>query len=317
MTEHNLDLAILEYGYTKRDGRFRSGLEFTVALAQIAEECGYSRFWFTEHHGVGLQIACPEVVIAAVAAKTSRIRVGSAGILLNYYSPFKVAETFHTLATLFPGRIDLGLARGIGATPEVAALLWDALPRPVNANAAAALFERKVRDVIAHLRSGYEAQRKMPSDAALPSMPEIWLHGTGTVSAALAAKLGTKLTMAAWLPDTEEVDVPATLAAYAARFQMAPDAPAPAACLSLAGICAETDAEAEVMLSTVRERFGSEAALHFCGSPERCRDTIIALADRHGVREVLIHVQHVPRERQERMVRLLADVMLKGNAKPK
>ena len=214
-------------------------------------------------------------------------------------------------------RVHFGLARGVGTTPEAADLLRDALPKPIDADAATALFERKVRDVIAHLHSGYEAQRKMPSDAALPSMPEVWLHGTGTVSAALAAKLGTKLTMAAWLPDTEDVDVPATLAAYNARFQMAPDGSAPATCLALAGICADTDAEAEVMLSAVKERFGSEATLHFCGSPDRCRNTILELADRHAVREVLIHVQHVPHDHRERMVHLLADVMLQGKARPK
>ena len=99
--------------------------EFTLSLAQIAEECGYARFWHTEHHDANLQIACPEVVIAAVAANTRRIRVGAAGILLNYYSPFKVAEVFHTLSALFPDRIDLGIARGAGAAPEIADLLRD------------------------------------------------------------------------------------------------------------------------------------------------------------------------------------------------
>jgi luciferase family oxidoreductase group 1 len=139
----DLDLSILEFGYSSRDGRLRGGLEFTLSLAQMAEECGYSRFWFTEHHAPELQIACPEVVIAAVAAQTCRIRVGSAGILLSYYSPLKVAEVFHTLSTLFPGRIDLGLARGLGGAPETVELLRDGRPKPEDAKASEALFERK------------------------------------------------------------------------------------------------------------------------------------------------------------------------------
>jgi hypothetical protein len=102
MAPDHLDLSILEFGYTRSDGRLRSGLEFTLTLAQIAEACGYARFWHTEHHDANLQIACPEVVITAVAANTHRIRVGAAGILLNYYSPFKVAENSARCRCCFP-----------------------------------------------------------------------------------------------------------------------------------------------------------------------------------------------------------------------
>jgi luciferase family oxidoreductase group 1 len=315
MARDDLDLAILEFGYTSRDGRLRSGLEFTLSLARIADECGYSRFWFTEHHDQGLGIACPEVVIAAVAASTRRIRVGSAGILLNYYSPFKVAEVFHTLATLFPDRIDLGLARGIGAAPEAAALLHDGAARPADAAAAEALFERKTRDLIALLRAGYAAQQKHASTAPLPSMPEIWLMGSGTGSAALAAKLGARLTMALWYQMPESVDVRAVLADYAASFQPAPEGPPATGCLSLSGICAETDAEAETLLAGAKERYGAQLIVNFWGSPERCRETILEIAARHGVREVVIQAQYCPDERQENMFRLLGDAMLKGKAR--
>ena len=310
MAPDDLDLGILEFGYTSRDGRLRSGLEFTISLAQIAEECGYSRFWFTEHHAANLQIACPEVVIAAVAANTRRIRVGSAGILLNYYSPFKVAEAFHTLSTLFPNRIDLGIARGIGASPDVAELLRDGGAKPADVNAVEALFERKTRDLIAYLRLGYKSQQKYESTAPLPNMPEIWLMGSGTGSAALAAKFGTKLAMALWYHSPGTVDVQAILANYAAHFQRAPDGPPATGCISLSGICAETDAEAEAMLAAAKERIGPKLFVNFCGSPERCRDAIVDLAARHGVREVVIQAQQCEYDQQERMFRLLADVML-------
>src|SRR5579862_4375941 len=108
MPPDDLSLGILDFGYDGRDNRLESRLAFTLSLARMADECGYSRFWFTEHHTESLYIACPEVVMAAIAANTRRIRVGSAGILLHYYSPFKVAEVFHTLSSLFPDRIDLG-----------------------------------------------------------------------------------------------------------------------------------------------------------------------------------------------------------------
>jgi luciferase family oxidoreductase group 1 len=307
---NDLDLGILEFGYTSRDGRLRSGLEFTLSLARVAEECGYSRFWFTEHHGPELQIACPEVVIASVAAQTKRIRVGSAGILLGYYSPFKVAEVFHTLSTLFPDRIDLGLARGAGGAPETTDLLRDGQAKPADMQAAEALFERKTRDLIAHLRSGHEAQRKIESAMPLPGLPQLWQMGSGTGSAKLAARLGMRLCMALWYQREESVDVRAVLADYASRFQPAPELASAIGCLSLSGICAETDAEAQRMLAAVTERFGGKPTVNFCGSPERCRETILDLAARHAVREVVIHAQYCEDDQQERMFRLLADAML-------
>lgn len=311
----NLDLAILEFGYTSHDGRLRSAVESTVALAQIAEECGYSRFWITEHHASNLEIICPEVMIATIAAKTSRIRVGSAGILLGYYSPFKVAEVFHTLSTLFPNRIDLGLARGSGGSADVADLLLDGQPKPADLPAIGLLFERKATELIAHLRRGYETQQKVQAAAPLPDMPEIWLLGSGNGSAALAAKLGTKLAMALSYSMPETVDVRAVLATYAEQFQRAPDGPAATGCISLAGICAETDAEAKAMAAAAREQLGAEIVINFCGSPERCRETILELAERHGVRNVVIQPRTFEYEKQERMYRLLADVMLKDKAK--
>ncbi len=306
----DLDLSILEFGYSSRDGRLRSGLEFTLSLAQMADECGYSRFWFTEHHAPDLQIACPEAVIAAVAARTRRIRVGSAGILLSYYSPLKVAEVFHTLSTLFPGRIDLGLARGMGGAPETVELLHDGRPKLEDAAARAALFERKTTDLIAHLCAGYEAQRKADSAAPLPEMPQIWLMGSGTGSAALAAKLGARLCMALWYQKEEAIDIQAVLAAYAAQFERRPDGPAATGCLSLSGICAETDAEARKLCAAAMERFDNKVTVNFWGSPERCRDRIVELAARHGVREVVIQAQYCPADRQEAMFRLLAEAML-------
>jgi luciferase family oxidoreductase group 1 len=286
MNCNHLDLGILEFGYIGRDDRLRSRLEHSVSLAQTAEECGYSRFWFTEHHGSNLQIASPEVVIAAVAANTKRIRVGSAGILLGYYSPLKVAEVFHILSALFPDRIDLGLARGVGAPPELADLLRDGQAKPADAKAAEAQFERKTLELIAHLRSGYETEQKLESASLLPSMPEIWLMGSGTGSAALAARIGAKLSMALWYQREQPVDVEIVLANYVAQFQRASDGPAAMGSIALSGICAETDTEAEAILAAARERFGPNLIANFCGSPERCRETILELAARHGVRQV-------------------------------
>jgi luciferase family oxidoreductase group 1 len=92
-----------------------------MELAKLADRLGYRRYWFAEHHGTpGLACASPEVMIGPVAAATSRIRVGSGGVMLPHYSPLKVAETFSMLSGLFPGRIDLGVGRAPGTSAKVA-----------------------------------------------------------------------------------------------------------------------------------------------------------------------------------------------------
>src|ERR1019366_1503309 len=93
----------------------------SVDLARLADSLGYTRYWVAEHHGTrGLACASPEALIGPIAAATSRIRVGSGGIMLPHYSPLKVAETFSMLSGLFPNRIDLGIGRAAGTTPKVA-----------------------------------------------------------------------------------------------------------------------------------------------------------------------------------------------------
>ncbi|WP_332694375.1 MsnO8 family LLM class oxidoreductase, partial [Bosea sp. (in: a-proteobacteria)] len=93
-------------------------LQRTIALAQTAERLGYRRFWLAEHHGFpGLASSAPEILVAHLIARTRRIRVGSGGVLLQHYSPYKVAETFNLLAALAPGRIDLGIGKAPGGLP--------------------------------------------------------------------------------------------------------------------------------------------------------------------------------------------------------
>jgi luciferase family oxidoreductase group 1 len=304
-----LKLSILDFGYTGPDKRLCSRLAVTTSLARLADERGYHRFWFTEHHSQDLYIACPEVVIAAIAASTRRIRVGSAGVLLHYYSPFKVAEVFHTLAALFPNRIDLGVARGIGATPEAADLLRDGLTKPADPAAADAAFERKLADLMKHLRAGRDADQTRGSGAPAQSLPELWLLGSGRWSAELAAKSGANLAMAAWYKVLEPVDLKGVIANYTEQFQASPERSAATACLSVSGICAESDAEADAVLAKVREYYGEDVSLNFCGSPDVCRAAIEQLADQHGVSEINIVSYCVEPDQQERMFRLLGEAM--------
>src|SRR4051794_30911034 len=153
-------------------------LHNTLDLARLTDELGYSRYWVAEHHG-GPMLAgpSPEALIGPIAAATERIRVGSGGVMLPHYSPFKVAETFSVLAGLFPGRVDLGLGRASGTDP----LTTFALQRD-RRDAAPDDFPQQLAELLAHLED------KLPTDHPFarlprhlpgrPESPEPWLLGS-------------------------------------------------------------------------------------------------------------------------------------------
>src|SRR5512132_3502422 len=109
-------LSVLDQSPIRSGGTAADAIQETLELAQICERLGYHRYWLAEHHSSrGLAGTSPEVLIGQVAARTSRIRVGSGGVMLSHYSALKVAEQFRVLETLFPGRIDMGLGRAPGS----------------------------------------------------------------------------------------------------------------------------------------------------------------------------------------------------------
>src|SRR5439155_12589272 len=157
--------------------------------ARLADARGYGRYWVAEHHG-GPMLAgpSPEALIGPLAAATSRIRVGSGGVMLPHYSPFKVAETFSVLAGLFPGRIDLGIGRAAGTDP----LTTFALQRD-RRQAAPDDFPQQLAELLAYLEDALPADHPFARMAGtLPGRPELptpWLLGSSAQSAIWAAQL--------------------------------------------------------------------------------------------------------------------------------
>jgi len=160
-----------------------------VALARHCEAQGYERFWVSEHHNHPTIVGtAPEIIMAAIAATTERIRIGSAGIMLPHYSPFKVAEVFRVLDALAPGRIDMGLGRAPGSDGRTAfALNPMANERPEH-------FPADVRDLIAWVhneplvdRHPFAAVQAFPQG---PTAPEIWILGSSDYGAQVAALFG-------------------------------------------------------------------------------------------------------------------------------
>ena len=182
-------LSVLDQSIAVNGRPHDQSIRNTVALARHCEALGYERFWVSEHHNHPTIVGtAPEILIAAIAATTERIRVGSAGVMLPHYSPFKVAEVFRVLDALAPGRIDLGLGRAPGSDGRTAFAL-----NPL-ANERPEHFPADVRDLLAWVhgeplveRHPFAAVKAFPQG---PTAPEVWMLGSSDYGAQVAALFG-------------------------------------------------------------------------------------------------------------------------------
>src|SRR3954469_13404561 len=220
----------------------------TVALAEHCERLGYQRFWLSEHHSLPAIVGtAPEVLMAAVAARTARIRIGSAGIMLPHYSAFKVAEQFRVLDALAPGRVDLGVGRAPGSDHRTASLL-NPDPR------AAQHFPQQVQELQAWV-TGRELPDGHPGRGipALPqgvTAPQVWMLGSSDYGAQLAAHFGLPYAFAHFITDGE--GCAQALELYRHMFQPGVTA-APQAVVCVWALAAETEEEAWRLFAS-RER---------------------------------------------------------------
>lgn len=208
-------LSLLDKSPLPTDGGAGAALAQTVALARRADELGYHRFWVAEHHGSPrVASAAPEVLIAYLLARTSRIRVGSGGVMLQHYAPYKVAEVFSVLANLAPGRVDLGIGKAPGGLPSSTKALRNGRPSQTQA-----VFADQVADLEGFLGGALAPDHPL-AEAVLtpvaPTPPERVLLGASTDSARLAAGLGWAFCFAAHL-DGDQAQIERALGLYAAK----------------------------------------------------------------------------------------------------
>jgi luciferase family oxidoreductase group 1 len=213
----------------------------TVAVARRAEALGYHRFWVAEHHGFpGLGSSAPELLAAFVLAQTSRIRVGSGGVLLQHYSPYKVAESFNLLAALAPGRVDLGVGKAPGGFPLST--------RALGSGRAAFDFADELALLNLFLKDGPPEEHPLHGAVAKPTptlAPERFLLGASPESALLAAKLGWAFVYAGHLNGDHKA-----LSEILNTYRQASGGQAPI--LALATLAARTSAEAERQVADLK-----------------------------------------------------------------
>ena len=213
-SQKGLPLNVLDLASRPAGGSNSDAVNGAVRLAQRAETLGYHRFWVAEHHGMpSIAASAPAVLIAAIAAQTERIRVGSGGVMLPNHAPLVVAEQFGTLRALYGDRIDLGIGRAPGTDGATAMAL-----RRSQQGLGVEDFPQQLLDLIGFFYGGMSESNPLHSLTAVPGLgdsPEIWLLGSSGYSAQVAAALGLPFAFAHHF-DGENTE--AALELYRSRF---------------------------------------------------------------------------------------------------
>jgi luciferase family oxidoreductase group 1 len=264
-----LKLSVLDQSPISAGHTAAEALQNSIALARHVDALGFTRFWMSEHHAMDtLACTAPEIMLARLGAETSRIRLGSGGIMLPHYSAFKVAEVFRTLHALYPNRIDLGLGRAPGGGPtEALALQRDRQSRPGDD------FAEQVTELLAWFQSGQpgitpDTDQTFPPNHPfakvrvspwMPGYPDLWMLGSSMWSAAAASQFGLPYAFAHFF---SPVHTRAAIESYQRAFLPSnrPGAETgrpgartqPEATLAVGVICADTQAEADFLHASVR-----------------------------------------------------------------
>ncbi|MEJ0028746.1 MAG: LLM class flavin-dependent oxidoreductase [Rhizomicrobium sp.] len=313
-------LSVLDQSPIRKGGTAADAVAETLALARACDSLGYHRYWLAEHHNSNsFAGSCPEILIARVAQETRHLRVGSGGVMLTHYSPLKVAEQFRMLDVLTPGRIDLGLGRAPGTDQMTARALqagpqaWpiDAFPSQVHL-LRQFLEDSSGREPLPedHPYRGIHAMPRAPTPG-----PELWMLGSGIHGAVYAAELGLPFAHAYFISTEGSEDA---VREYRERFKPSPACPSPRVSLGVAALVGETEKEAArlsasrnlwvVRLLTGRpipfpspeealaqpltpqeeKLLGSVARRSVVGTQEQVRERLTALAEAHGVEELVV-----------------------------
>lgn len=246
-----IKLSVLDQSVAATGRAEDASIRQTLALAQHAESLGYHRFWVSEHHShPSIVGSAPEVLMAAIAATTSRIRIGSAGVMLPHYAPLKVAEQFRVLEALAPGRIDLGVGRAPGSDMRTARLLRQS-PQQSSDD-----FPIQVRELQAWV-SGIDLPAGHPGHGVTanptgPTDPTLWMLGSSDYGAQLAAHYGLPYAFAYFITDGQGAHQALDL--YRQLYRPSALHPKPQAALCVWALAADTEGEAWHQFSS-RERW--------------------------------------------------------------
>ncbi|EIJ81377.1 bacterial luciferase family protein [Bacillus methanolicus PB1] len=235
-----MKLSILDQSPISSGTTAAQALQESLKLAQIGEKLGFTRYWIAEHHDLpGLACSAPEVMLGYIGANTEKIRIGAGAVLLPHYKPYKIAETFNMLATLFPGRIDLGIGRAPGGSAEATMALSDNFLEQVRN------MPDSFNNLLQFLQNDFPSDHMFSKISASPKpeiSPEPWILGTSEKSAVLAAETGTAYAFGHFMSEKEG---PSIMKNYMNNFKANDRLQRPKSIVAVSAICSETTERAE------------------------------------------------------------------------
>jgi luciferase family oxidoreductase group 1 len=249
----SMKLSLIDLSVVPQTGNRHQAILNTLDMAQKADEWGFNRIWLAEHHATGAMAGrTPEVMIPYIAAATKRIRVGSGSVLLNHYSPFKVAESFATLEDMFPGRIDMGIGRATTGPVSDVALQRNRSYRQTTDDSAEQLAE-----LVAWMENDFPKGHAFSQIRVHrnDTVPPLWLLGSSAWSAGAAAQLGLRYSFAGFINPAQSWQIAES---YRQNFKSAAGLTGieqPELILSLSVYCADTEEKAARLAAPVQLMF--------------------------------------------------------------
>ena len=311
----DLKLAVLDQSPVAEGSTPGQALQNSIELARTVDRLGYTRFWMSEHHAMDtLACTAPEILLARIGAETERIHIGSGGIMLPHYSPFKVAEVFRTLHALYPGRVDLGIGRAPGGGPvEALPLKRDRATKMLDD------FPDQVAELLAYFDRDFPVGHPFGSLRVAPQMPgspDVWMLGSSMWSANAAAEFGLPYAFAHFFFG---MGTRQAIETYQHAFHPSTRRALPEAMAAVGVICAETQDEADYLAASVRllqrrirmndrrpvaspddalrelQMLGGatpeegEWPRYFVGTPARVKSQLEAMAAELGISELVVN----------------------------
>lgn len=309
-------LGILDYAQIDEGMNAREALNQTISLAQLAESLGYERFWMAEHHNVpAFASSSPELIMMRLADATERIRIGSGGVMLPHYSPYKVAENFRILEAFHPNRIDLGIGNTIG-TPLVNRILNENKKSKLN-------YEQSIADLSSYLSDQVDENHRfhgITANPVLSSVPQMWLLSTSIKNAKMAAKRGIGYTFGLFpLAGIDKLQIGIQAAkVYREEFMPSPFMEKPKVSIAPFVVVAETNEQAEAYAESLDLWLlgtGNFGELNAFPSLETARSYAYTDKDRamikaNRTRMVVGDVEHVTAELNDLITQFDADELL-------
>jgi len=254
----SIPLSVLDLSPVRAGVAPSAAVRESAALAQAAERLGFARYWAAEHHTMqSIAASAPGVLLAHVAARTERIRVGAGGIMVPNHAPLHVVEVFRTLEALYPGRVDLGLGRAPGTDPVTSTALRRSDDPEVN---------HLLAELLAFEQGGFPADHPYAALTPMPSdvrVGQLWMLGSTLAGASIAAQLGVRYAFAGHFAMAQAEEA---IALYKRAFRPSETLAEPHAMLAVTAVCGESDAHAErlaapIKLAMVRVRTGKRAPI--------------------------------------------------------